>query len=117
MVMSHVIFSGWNRSIPGREPVSAELFQEYLGYVSGLQESGAIDSFEVVLLGPHGGDLNGFFLIRGSEEQLNAIQASDEYLTYVTRAGLYLESFGAVRGVIGEEVMEWMSRWTANFPG
>lgn len=112
-----VIFYGWNRSIPGREQMSAEHFQEYMVYLGGLQGSGAIESFEVVLLGPHGGDLNGFFLIRGDQDQLNALQASDEYLNHVTRGGLHLEGSGAVRGVTGEGVIEWMSRWAGNLPG
>jgi hypothetical protein len=111
-----VIFYGWDRSIPGREQMSAGHFQEYLGYLQGLQEGGAIDSFEVVLLEPHGGDLNGFFLLHGEEEQLDAVQASDEYRDHVTRGGLHLQSAGAVRGVTGEGVMEWMARWAANIP-
>jgi hypothetical protein len=31
----------------------------------GLQLQGTIKSFDTVFLDPHGGDLNGFFLIRG----------------------------------------------------
>jgi len=112
-----VIFYGWNRSIPGREQISAAHFQEYLAYLAGLQESGAIDSFEIILLNPHGGDMNGFFLIRGSYEQLDAMQASEEYQIHVTRGGHHLEGSGAIRGVTGEGVMEWMARWTAHIPG
>lgn len=111
-----VIFYGWNRSVPGREQMSAAHFQEYLGYLAGLQESGAIDSYEVVLLDPHGGDMNGFFLLRGSPEQLSAVQATEEYGVHVTRGGLHLEGSGAIRGVTGEGVMEWMARWGANIP-
>lgn len=111
-----VIFYGWNRSVPGREQISAAHFQEYLRYLVGLQESGTIDSYEVVLLDPHGGDLNGFFLLRGSFEQLDALQATDEYQNHVTRGTLHLEGSGAIRGVTGEGVMEWMARWTANLP-
>jgi hypothetical protein len=110
---SNVIFFGWNRSIPGREQMSAEHFQEFLGYLGGLQQAGAIDSFEPVLLSPHGGDLNGFFLIRGDNEALNALQASDEWLTHQTRGGQHLEGAGAVRGVTGDLVMEWMERWSS----
>ena len=60
---SNVIFFGWNRPVSGQEQKSAALFMEFLQYLGGLQGSGAIDSFETVLLGPHGGDLNGFILI------------------------------------------------------
>ncbi|MDX1415424.1 MAG: hypothetical protein R3293_14605 [Candidatus Promineifilaceae bacterium] len=113
---NRVIFYGWNRSIPGREQVSAAHFQEYIGYLNGLQESGAIDSWEVIFLAPHGGDLNGFFLIRGNQEQLSALQASEEYLTHVTRGSLHLEGSGAIRGSTGEAVMEEFGRWMANIP-
>ncbi len=114
---THVIFYGWNRSVPGREQISAQHMQEYLAYLAGLQQNGAIDSFEVVLLGPHGGDLNGFFLIRGNRDQLDAMQASDEYMNHVTRGNIHLEGSGAIRGVSGEGVMEWMNRWREHLPG
>lgn len=114
---TEVLFYGWNRSIPGREQISAAHFQEYVAYLAGLHADGAIDSFEVILLTPHGGDLNGFFLVRGSREQLDAMQGSDAYQTHVTRGGLHLEGSGAVRGVTGDGVMEWMGRWTAHLPG
>ncbi|MGD2049318.1 MAG: hypothetical protein PVH03_07480 [Chloroflexota bacterium] len=113
---SHVIFFGWTRSIPGREKISAEHFQEFVDYLGKLQQEGAIDSFEPVLLTPHGGDLNGFFLIRGDSDSLNALQASDEWLTHQIRGGQHLEGAGSVRGVTGELVMEWMSRWTSLLP-
>lgn len=112
-----VIFFGWNRPIPGREQTTAAHFQEFLGYLGGLQGSGAIDSFEAVLLSSHGGDMNGFFLIRGSAEQLNALQASEDYMGHTIRAGLHLDGLGFIRGVTGEGVMEWMQRWAEHMPG
>lgn len=57
---SNAIVFGWNRSIPGREPLSAEHFQEFVQYLTGLKEKGTIESFDTVILNPHGGDLNGF---------------------------------------------------------
>lgn len=112
-----VIFFGWNRSVPGREQQSAELFQEFLGFLGGMQEQGAIDSFETVFLNLHGGDLNGFFLIRGERDSLEAMTNTEAWLNYVTRAGLYLENAGYVRGVTGATVMEWMKAWNQNLPG
>ena len=62
---SSVILFGWNRSIPGREKVSAAHFDEFVKYLGGLQQKGAIQTFDIVFLDSHGGDLNGFFMIRG----------------------------------------------------
>ncbi len=79
---SNIIFFGWNRPIPGREKLSGAHFQEFAQYLGGLQQSGTIQSFEAVLLDPHGGDLNGFFLIRGEPAKLDAVMASDAWHTH-----------------------------------
>jgi len=102
---------GWDRPVAGREAQSSELFQEFLQYLGGLQQAGTIQSFETVLLSPHGGDLNGFFLIRGDAASLAATESSEEWMTYVTRGGQVLEGLGVVRGATGEMVMQWMDRW------
>jgi len=68
---SSVILFGWNRSIPGREKVSAGHFDEFVKYLGGLQQKGAIQAFDIMLLDAHGGDLNGFFLIRGEGARLD----------------------------------------------
>ncbi|HSR30912.1 MAG TPA: hypothetical protein VLY63_10130, partial [Anaerolineae bacterium] len=70
----NVVFVGWDRAVPGRETASLELFQEFHVYLGGLQGQGTIDSFETVLLAAHGGDLNGFVLIRGEQGKLDAMQ-------------------------------------------
>lgn len=110
-----VIFAGWNRSVPGREQLSAAHFQEYLGYLGGLQGQGVIDSLETVLLGQHGGDLNGFFLIRGDRAKLAELMGTSDWMRHTTRAGYHLEGFGVVTGVTGAAVMEWMQLWAETF--
>lgn len=112
----NVVFLGWNRAVPGREHASAALFQEFLQYLGGLQGAGGIDSFEPVLLSQHGGDLNGFVLIRGERDQLAAMTASQEWLGFVTRGGLIMEGLGVVQGVTGELLTRWMATWTASIP-
>ena len=105
----NVIFFGWKRPVVGREQISAAHFPEFLQYLGELQGQGAIDSFEPVLLTAHGGDLNGFVLIRGDREKLDDVVASDQWLEHLTRAGYHLEGIGSVRGVTGEGVMEAMA--------
>ncbi len=39
---SNVMLFGWNRSIPGREKVSAQHFEEFVTYLRGLQQKAAI---------------------------------------------------------------------------
>ena len=113
---SNVVLFGWDRPIPGREGLSAAHFQEFVQYLGGLQQSGTIQSFEAVFLDPHGGDLNGFFLIRGDSTKLDALLSSTAWLTHLTRGGLHLDGLGAIRGATGELVMERMALWSRLIP-
>ena len=113
----NAIFVGWNRAVPGREAAVMQLFQDFNQYLAGLQGEGTIDSFETVLLGAHGGDLNGFVLIRGEAGKLQAVQASEEWMKFNSRAGLMLEGNGVVAGATGDMVMQWMGVWTELLSG
>jgi hypothetical protein len=108
---TNVLFIGWDRAVPGREVASAEHFAEALQFLGGLQQAGKLDSFEPVLLETHGGDLNGFVLVRGDAAQLNALAENEEWQKHLVVAGFNMEGFGAVRGVTGEGVAAWMARW------
>src|SRR5436190_22670956 len=113
---SSVILFGWNRSIPGREKISAGHFEEFAKYLGGLQQKAAIEAFEVVFLDAHGGDLNGFFLIKGDSAKLDSLVSTTEWITHVTRASLHLEGSGAIRGITGDEIMKRMAIWTSAIP-
>lgn len=113
---SNCIFFGWNRPVPGRERMSAAHFGEFVEYLGGLQQDGAIQSFEPVLLNSHGGDMNGFFLIRGELADLNALQSSEEWLAHMTRAAMHLLGSGAVRGATGNLVDQRMKLWMEAIP-
>ncbi len=51
-----------------------EVFQETLTYYGTLQQEGKIESFEPVLIAPHGGGLAGFILLRGSRGSLDEVR-------------------------------------------
>ena len=113
---SNIMLFGWNRSIPGREKIGAQHFEEFVKYLDALHQTGAIQGFEIVFLDPHGGDLNGFFLIRGDSAELDALISSSEWIAHITRAALHLDGAGVIRGVTGNEVMERMALWTSLIP-
>ncbi|MFO7654586.1 MAG: hypothetical protein R6X25_12315 [Candidatus Krumholzibacteriia bacterium] len=114
---SNVLMFGWNRALVGRERMSSEHFAEFVGYLEGLQADGTIASHEIVLLEPHGGDLNGFFLVRGEPDRLDALVGSDEWSRHMIRALMHLDRSGAVRGYGGEAVMQRMQVWRDHLPG
>ncbi len=96
------LFIGFGQPARAREPQALDLLNELLGLYSELAETGQIESFEPALLDPHGGDLNGFLLVRGSREQIDALRAREDFQRTVARAGLVLEGFGVVQAHIGE---------------
>ena len=112
----NVILFGWNRSIPGREKVSLQHFDEFVAYLTAQQKAGAIDGFDIVLLDPHGGDLNGMFLIKAESKKLMAFAASDEWTKHLTRATLHLQTPGAITGATGSKVMQRMKLWSGMLP-
>jgi hypothetical protein len=98
------VFIGWGPPVRGREAKGLDVFNEGVEYWGRLQQEGQIESFEVVLLYPHGGDLSGFALLRGSGESLDRIRASDEFNRLVARAGLIVEGLGIVSAALGDSL-------------
>ncbi|MET0824229.1 MAG: hypothetical protein ABWZ18_00155 [Solirubrobacterales bacterium] len=96
------LFIGWGQVVRGREKRALEVFNESVEYWGGLQGDGKIESFEVVLLTPHGGDLAGFALLRGSADQINALRVDEEFERRITRADLIIENQGVVDAALGE---------------
>jgi hypothetical protein len=98
------LFIGFGPSVRGRERQALKVFGEALEYNARLQEQGEIESFETVLLEPHGGDLTGFVLLRGDPDKLSRIRTSEEFVRLTTRSGLITEGFGVIGAVLGEQV-------------
>jgi hypothetical protein len=110
-----ILFLGWNRVIPGREQQGMQLWQKALEYYGGLQSDGRIESFEPVLLSAHGGDLNGFIILRGDAEKLAGIREDNAFIDLVIEAEYCCDGFGVVGGYIGDSIMENLTRWSKHF--
>ena len=102
------LFIGWGQVVRGREKRAVQVFNESVEYWGGLQGDGKIEDFEIVLLAPHGGDLQGFALLRGSQEQMGALRADEEFERRVTRADQIVDSQGVVDALIGEGIARGM---------
>jgi len=96
------LFIGWGEAARGREQQALQLFGEVTQYYTQLQQRGEIASFEPVLLEPHGGDLAGFLLVKGEEDALGRLRASEEFQRFNARAQLCLERVGVVGAAVGE---------------
>ena len=96
------LFIGWGQVARGREDRALDVFNETIELYGQMQSDGRIESFEVALLEPHGGELGGFELLRGSEEQIDAVRRSDEFQRVMTKASLIVDDLGVVTALIGE---------------
>ena len=103
------LFIGFGDPVRGRESQAIDIFNESIAYWSRLQEDGDIESFEPVFLEPHGGDPNGFILIRGDAEKLSALRVSEEFTQLTLRAALHVENIGVVAADMGERLQSQMA--------
>jgi hypothetical protein len=106
------LFIGWGEVVRGREAEATELFNEWLGYLTRLQDEGTIESFEPVFLEPHGGDLGGFILARGEPEKLASLRVSDEFTRFAIRTTLIVDSFGVVGADLAERLQRQFEFYT-----
>jgi hypothetical protein len=110
------LFCGWNRPIPGREHLAVEVFGQWTSYLEKQKASGNVESYEHMFVLPHGGDMNGFTIIRGERAKLDQMRGTEEYYELLTRIGLYCDGFGVVPGFIGDNIMKQLGRYTKAIP-
>jgi hypothetical protein len=107
------LFIGWGTPVRGREQKALEVFNESMAYWGQLQASGAIDSVEVYLLTPHGGDLNGFAILKGDQSKLMEVERSEEFQRNLARANLIVENLGIVHANTGQGLANQMALFSA----
>jgi hypothetical protein len=105
------LFIGWGEGVWGRETKAVEVFNESIEYYGRLQQDGKVDGFEAWFLGPHGGDLGGFVLLRGNREQLDEVQRSPEFERIQTRASMIVDRTGTVDAYTGEALGRLMGQF------
>lgn len=106
------LFVGFGAPVRGREERAVEVFGEFVGMLGRMQSEGRIEGMDVALLDPHGGDLNGFFMVHGSREQCDAVQADEGFRRACIDATLIVENFGVVGAATGDEVGRSMAMYT-----
>lgn len=105
------LFIGWGAPVRGREAKGLEVFNEALSYYGGLQQDGKIEGVEAVILEPHGGDLAGFILLRGQQEDLARLRVDDDFVRLSTRAGMIVEGMGVVGASLGDGLQDAISTY------
>jgi hypothetical protein len=103
------LFVGWGQTYPGREIHARKHFAEWVEILERLQSEGEIERFETILLGPHGGELDGFTLVYGTPEKLATLPMREDLHLLRTRATLDHAKFSVIWAVAGEGVVRELS--------
>ena len=102
------LFLGWKKPCEGRQKAAMELFATFTGYLEQQVRSGALESYEPVFLSPHGGDLNGFILMRGDAAKIESLKRQPQFRELTTQALICLENYGLVEGELGAAIGDRM---------
>jgi hypothetical protein len=100
-----VLIISWGRPHPGREERGLEVFNEALGLCGRMQQDGRIESFDVVLLRPNP-EMNGFIEVRGSADQIAAVERDEEFMRNTADALLVVEHLRHTVGYTGDGVSQ-----------
>jgi hypothetical protein len=106
-----VLFVGFDSPVRGREERAVESFNDVVGMFGQMQQEGRVEGFDTVFLDPHGGDLGGFFLLRGTADQMDAVRHDDEFRRQMTIAQLLVDGLGFVDGQINEGIAREMQTY------
>ena len=107
----YALFIGFGSPRAGKETAALKNFEESAAFAEKLKAAGEVESVEYVLLNSHGGDLNGFFLLRGDPEKLGRLSMAPEFQRLVMRAGVCSEGVGVVNALVDAGVMRSMAAW------
>ena len=103
-----MLFIGWGKTIAGREERALEVFNEAIGFYGRCQQEGRIESFDVILLEPHGGGLQGYAELHGSADQLSALREAEDFQRLLADAALIIDELGVVGGFANEGIARQM---------
>ena len=106
-----VLFIGWGEPVRGREERGLEVFNEALGICGRMQQDGKIEKFDVVLLGPNGGGLNGYIEVHGTAEQLAAFKEDEEFQRNTMDAAQIVNGLRHIDGMAEEGVAEGVAMY------
>ena len=106
-----VLFIGWGQTVRGREERALEVFNETMGLYGRLQQEGRIEKFDVCLLEPHGGGLDGFIALHGDEQQLASVRTDPEFQRNMVDASLIVDELGVIDGYVGEGIAGQMAMY------
>jgi hypothetical protein len=105
------LFIGWNRPYPGQNKEAfAYLVKEGSARLEAWKREGFFESSEMFGLTAHGGDLNGFVILKGERAKLDELRRTDAFEKFSMTMGSMFDRYGVVPGVTEEGMKKVMER-------
>jgi hypothetical protein len=105
-----LLMLSWNEPARGSEARALEVFNEALGILGRKQQDGAIESFDVALMGPNS-YISGFMLIKGTADQITALRNDEEFMRNTVDATLCVDGIQHIEGWCNEGVATQMGMY------
>ena len=96
----------WGLPTQGRERNALDLLNESRGFLERLAQDRVIERFDIVILRPQTTELGGFFLIQGTQEQIDALRHDADFQVWVNRVQLVADRVGIVDAWVDEGITE-----------
>ncbi|MGE5698309.1 MAG: hypothetical protein ACM4D3_24590 [Candidatus Sericytochromatia bacterium] len=103
------LFIRWGEPVRGREPQAVEVFNETVQYFALLQQEGKIENFDMAVFMPHGPDNGGYFMLRGSAQQIDSVRNEHGFWRLLNRVRLRVNDLGVVNAFVDEGIAQVMS--------
>jgi hypothetical protein len=105
------LYIGWGGPTHGREKQALEIFNQSMQYYGRLQQEGKLENVEVAILNPTGGDVGGFFLLRGTAQQVDSLRRDDEFQELISRVQLIADGLRITDAIVDEAIAEQIGRF------
>jgi len=96
----------WGLPTQGRERNALDLLNESRDFLERLAQDRVIERFDIVILKPQTTELGGFFLIQGTQEQIDALRHDADFQVWVNRVQLVADRVGIVDAWVDEGITE-----------
>src|ERR1700692_2570097 len=105
------LYSGWGAPTRGREKHALDVFNESMQYYGRLQQEGKLENVEVAILNTTGGDVGGFFLLRGTAQQVDSLRRDEEFQDLLNRVQLIADGLRITDAIVDEGIAQQISRF------
>jgi hypothetical protein len=104
------LFIGYDRPVPGHEAEAFKTLDASLAAIEGFKKEGWFESYEIIGLTPHSGNVNGFLLLKGERAKLDELRRTDAFERVSMKLARVLEGYGVVPGVTLEGLRKVQER-------